>query len=110
MDVVLEVAELGVERPRVASERHAVHQPQVAQRADHRQEVVEVALEVGELRLLAGGQPDVRRLPAEQQHGVPPAGLGVQVEERGRGGQLLRHATVEPGTSPVEDGGASRAR
>ena len=53
VDVVLQVAELGVERTRVAPERHAVHQPQVAQRADHRQEVVEVALEVGELRLLA---------------------------------------------------------
>src|SRR5262249_37456378 len=60
MDVVLEVAELGVEGTGVASERHAVHQPEVAQRADDRQEVIEVMLEIAELGLFAGGEPGLR--------------------------------------------------
>ena len=83
-----------------------MRQPQLAQRADHRQEVIEVALQIVELAPLGGGQALRGRLRAEQQHGVPAARLGVEVEVGRRGCQLLGDAPVEAGQPGGRPGAA----
>src|SRR5438552_1175218 len=56
MHVVLQVPKFGVKRTRVTAKTHALDQPQVTQRADHRQKMIEVALEFSQLLRFGAAQ------------------------------------------------------